>query len=293
MKIDISFVCKCGSLVKTTVPCPEPNYMAERNRDSDAYSDDSVDCEECGENYEVSIMNSFGGADVSVDGGDIQVNFDAPYYDEEDCDDDMYWREESSEQLRTLNRHLDSATDLLKIDFGQNNAFSLNVMIYGHVVAATEGFLSSVFIRTTVGSESLTRRLVETDPTFSEMKFSMSQLFKERESIKDTVASYLQKLIFHDLKKIKPMYKSVLGHDLGDIAWLFKAVSKRHDCVHRAGYDKDGNQLTFSDGETETVIQNARVLCQSIMATVTKLEVIHSAPFWTDAKAVTGGASDE
>ena len=293
MKIDISFVCKCGSLVKAIVPCPEPNYMAERNSESDTYSDDSVDCEECGENYVVSIMNSFGGADVSVDGGAIQVNFDDPYYDEEDRDDDMYWREEPSEQLRILNRHLDSASELLKIDIGQNNAFSLNVMIYGHVVATTEGFLSSVFIKTTLGSEDLIRRLVETDSAFSNMKFSMSQIFEKRESIKDTVAAHLKRLIFHDLKKIKPMYQAVLGHDLGDISWLFKAVLKRHDCVHRAGYDKDGNQLTFSESEVETLIQDVRLLCQSIMATVTKLEVTHSDPFWADSKAVTGRASDE
>lgn len=279
MKIDIAFDCKCGFLIKATVPCSEPNYMAERNRDSYVETDDYVDCKHCGENYEVLITNSFGGADVSVDGGNIEVNFDGPYYDEEDRDDDMYWREEPSEQLRILNSHLDSARDLLKIDVGQNNAFSFNVMIYGHVVAATEGFLSSVFIKTTTGSEELIRRLVETDPKFSEMKFSISQLFKERESIKDTVAVYLQNLIFHDLKKIKPMYKSVLGLDLGDIGWLFKAVSKRHDCVHRAGYDKDGKRISFDEDELVKLIQNVRVLCESIMATVTKLEENRSSPF--------------
>ena len=279
MKIDISFVCKCGSLIKATVPCPEPNFMAERNKDSYEYSDDSIDCEECGEGYEVSIMNSFGGADVSVDGGNIEVDFSGPYYDEEDRDDEMYWKEEPSEHLRILVRHLRSAQDLLEIDVGQDNAFSLNVMTYGHVVAAAEGFLSSVFIKTTINSEDLIRRLVETDPKFSEMKFSMAQLFEKRESIKYTVASYLQNLMFHDLKKVKPMYRSVLRHDLGDIGWLFKAVSKRHDCVHRAGYDKDGEPLTFADSEVAILIENVRNLGESIMVTVHKLEEEPSAPF--------------
>lgn len=252
--------------------------MAERNRDSDTYSEDSVDCADCGESYEVSIMNSFGGADVSVDGGSIDANFNGPYYDQDDADE-SYWREEPSEQLRILNRHLDSAWELLKLDVDQSNVFSLNVMIYGHVVAATEGFLSSVFIKTTVGREDLIRRLVETDPEFSKMKFSMSQLFEKRESIKDTVATYLQKLIFHDLKKVKPMYKSVLGHDLGEIDWLFKAVSKRHDCVHRAGYDKDGKPLTFAENEVEILIQNVRNMSQSIMDSVTKVEEASSTLF--------------
>lgn len=278
MKIDISFFCKCGSLVQATMPCPEPDYTAERNKDSYVEMDDSIDCEECGENYEVSIMNSFGGAAVSVDGGSIDSNFNGPYYDQDDADEN-YWREEPSEQLRVLNRHLDSAEELLKLDVGPNNVFSLNVMIYGHVVAATEGFLSSVFIKTTVGSEDLIRRLVETDPEFSEMKFSMSQLFEKRESIKDTVAGYLQKLIFHDLKKVKPMYKSVLWHDLGDIGWLFKAVSKRHDCVHRAGYQKDGDPITFAEDEVAILIQDVRNMCQSVMDSVTKLEEKHSTPF--------------
>ncbi len=252
--------------------------MAERNKDSYSYSDYSIDCEACGKDHEVSIMNSFGGADVSVDGGNIEVDFSGPYYDKDDADE-SYWREEPTKQLRILNRHMDSARELLKLDVGQINEFSLSVMIYGHVVAAAEGFLSSVFINTTIGSEDLIRRLVETDPIFSEMKFSMSQLFEKRESIKDTVAGYLHKLIFHDLKKIKPMYKSVLGHDLGDISWLFKAVSKRHDCVHRAGYDKDGNPLTFAEDELAVLIQNVRGLCQSIMVTVAKLEENHSTPF--------------
>ena len=65
MKIDFSFICKCGAVINATVPCPEPNYMAERNRDSYVETDDEVVCDECGENYEVSIINSFGGADVS------------------------------------------------------------------------------------------------------------------------------------------------------------------------------------------------------------------------------------
>lgn len=252
--------------------------MAERNKDSDSEANESVDCENCGESHEILITNSFGGANVSVGSGDTDVNFYFPYYDEDDTDVE-FWNEAPPEQLRILNMHLDSAIELLQLQVCQETSFSLNVMIYGHVVAATEGFLSSVFIKTTTTHEELIQRLLETDPKFADMKISMSELFRKRESIKETVASYLRDLIFHDLKKVKPMYKSVLRHDLGDISWLFKAVSKRHDCVHRAGYDKDGNQLTFVEGEIKALIQNVRALCTSIMVTVTELEKNQSPPF--------------
>lgn len=279
MKIDISFTCKCGERISETLPCPEPNFMAERNKDSYSENYESVICESCGTDYDVTIMNSFGGADVYVNNGDIDAQNSGPYYTEDDNDEEFYWKSESPEHYRILNDHLDSASELLKIEVNEKNRFSLNVMIYGHVVAAAEGFLSSIFIKTTVCHEELIRKLVETDPKFSDMKFTLSQLFKEREQIKDTVAKYLHDLIFHDLKKIKPMYKDVLGHDFGDISWLFKAVAKRHHCVHRAGHDKYGTPIVFAENEVLDLIEEIKQLAEDLLITKNKLEDVLSRPF--------------
>ena len=278
MKIDISFTCKCGQRILETLPCPEPDFMAERNRDSYTESYESIFCKSCGTNYDITIMNSFGGADVYINNGHINSQHSAPYYTEDD-DEEFYWKNESPEHYRILNDHLDSASELLKIEVNEKNRFSLNVMIYGHVVAAAEGFLSSIFIKTTVGHEELIRKLVETDPKFSDMKFTLSQLFKERAQIKDTVAKYLHDLIFHDLKKIKPMYKDVLGHDFGDISWLFKAVAKRHHCVHRAGHEKDGTPIVFAENEVLELIDKIKQLADELLITTEKLEDLLSNPF--------------
>ncbi len=279
MNIDISFTCKCGQEISEALPCPEPNFMAERNKDSYSENLESVVCDNCGRDYDVIIMNSFGGADVYVDNGNIDSKSSGPYYTEDDADEEFYWKNESTEHYRILNEHLDSASELLKIEVNSKNRFSLNVMIYGHVVAATEGFLSSIFIKTTVGHEELIRKLVETDPKFSNMKFTLSQLFKEREQINDTVARYLHDLIFHDLKKIKPMYKDVLGHDFGDISWLFTAVEKRHHCVHRAGHDKDGIPIIFAENEALELIDKIKHLASKLLITTNKLEDDLSQPF--------------
>jgi hypothetical protein len=42
------------------------------------------------------------------------------------------------------------------------------------------------------------------------------------------------------------MYRSVFNIDFGDIKWLFKAVIARHDCVHRAGYNKDRDEVNLN-----------------------------------------------
>jgi hypothetical protein len=279
MKIDLSFVCACGNQISETLLCPEPNFMAEKNSDSHTEHDDSVICKDCEIEYEVTVMNSFGGADVYVNNGDIEASCSSPYYEQEDDDEEWYWRDETPKHYETLNERLDSAHELLKIEVSEKNRFSLNVMIYGHIVAAIEGFLSSVFIKTTIGHEELIRKLVETDPKFSNMKFTMSQLFEKREQIKDTVAKYLHDLIFHDLKKIKPMYNDVLGHDFGEIEWLFKAVTKRHHCVHRAGYDKEGNPVEFIDGEIVELVRKIRLLAEGVKTTAERLDAELSNPF--------------
>lgn len=270
MKIDVIIPCKCGNKIESSLPCPEPDYSAEKNSDSYVETDDYLRCERCGADYDLTIMNSFGGASVSVNNGKAQVYFESPYFDEDDADE-WYWNEDISAHKKTLNIHLDAAIKLLTLQIGADTRFIQQVMIYGHVVAAIEGFLSSVFIKTTVDNDRLIRRLIETDPKFSEMKLTMSQIFREQEQIKETVSKYLKDVIFHDLKKIKPMYMSVLSHDFGDIAWLFKAVSKRHDCVHRAGYDKDGNPVSFEENEIENLIRNIRTLSERVIATTDQL----------------------
>lgn len=278
MKIDLFFTCACGNEISETLSCPEPNFMAERNRDSYTENDDVVFCESCRKEYEVIVMNSFGGADVCVENGDVEANFSSPYYEKED-DEEWYWKDETKNHYETLCERLDSSYDLLKIEIDDKNRFSLNVMIYGHIVAAIEGFLSTVFIKTTIEHEELIRKLVETDPQFSSMKFTMSQLFEKRDQIKDTVARYLHDLIFHDLKKIRPMYNDVLGHDFGDIEWLFKAVAKRHHCVHRAGYDKDEKPVQFVEGEIIELIEKIRALAELVKTTAERLDAELSNPF--------------
>jgi hypothetical protein len=278
MKIDVTVNCKCGHNIHATLPCPEPDYFADRNSDSYVESDDYLCCENCGADYELTIMNSFGGADVSANRGTANVHCGAPYFDEDDADE-WYWKDDVATHRKTLDDHLDAAAKLLALRNDHGTKFILQVMIYGHLVAAIEGFLSSVFIKTTIDSEELIRRLIETDPKFSEMKFTMSQIFKEREQIKDTVSKHLKEIIFHDLKKIKPMYQTVLGHDFGDIGWLFKAVSKRHHCVHRAGYDKDGNPVSFEDNEIEDLIAKIQALSDGVIEATRRIAIELDDPF--------------
>jgi hypothetical protein len=108
------------------------------------------------------------------------------------------------------------------------------------------------------------RRLVENDPEFAKRKFTVQEIFAKREELKSDLSEYLKGLIFHDIAKVKPLYHSVLEVDFGDVKWLFQAVLVRHHCVHRAGYDKDGNEVNLKKQDVVTLTNQSTELVQKI-----------------------------
>ena len=111
-----------------------------------------------------------------------------------------------------------------------------------------------------------------TDPQLKDLKFDISDLLNKENLIEEHVSKYLNGLIFHNLKKIKLMFKSVLDHDFGDIGWFGKAVSIRHDCVHRAGITKERESINIKDEEISELIDNAKNLVESLEITISNLK---------------------
>lgn len=178
--------------------------------------------------------------------------------------EELEWYVKDQSQVGVFDSQIKSILNLLNVATDNETQFSLLVMLHAHTVASLEAYLASTFIHRVTNSDELIRRLVETDPVFSDMKFTMKDIYKKHEGLKLTVADYLKKLIFHRLDIIKPMYKSVLDCDFGNISWLFSAVKIRHDCVHRAGLDSNGNKVAITPESVKELVNNSRDLVQHI-----------------------------
>ena len=188
-------------------------------------------------------------------------------------DYEWYEENENKKHYQLLVDQLESVDMILELDVPEKARFSFLVMIHAHIVSTIEGYLAGVFIHQVCNSEELTRKLVESDPEFSKRKFTLREIYQEKETLKVTVASYLKDLIFHDLKKIKPMYETVLNHKFSDLSWLFKAVEIRHHCAHRAGYNKDGEKVDISVESIADLLNNVNDLAGEIDSTI---EAVHS-----------------
>lgn len=185
---------------------------------------------------------------------------------------ELEWEVEYTEQLETFNKNLEAVPRILTINPENDIGFSLLVMLHAHIVSAFEHYLSSIFISQVTNSDVLTRKLIETDPEFRNRKFTMNEIYIQHDAIKKTVAAYLKNIIFHDIQKIKPMFLEVLSYDFKDIAWLFRSILIRHDCVHRAGYDKKGEQVPITSESITELMLNCKNLAKDIDTHISRMK---------------------
>lgn len=196
-------------------------------------------------------------------------------YDELQPDkDDWYeddWGVYGKSRIQVFDEIIESSREILDVSLSDSSSRNLLVMLHAHVVTAVEAYLSSSFIEKALSTEPYMRRLVENDPEFANRKFTIKEIFTKRENLKSDLSQYLKDLIFHDIAKVKPMYLSVLQIDFGEIAWLFKAVALRHHCVHRAGYDKEGNEVCLTKESINQLIDQCETLVHAVESSLMTL----------------------
>ncbi len=204
-------------------------------------------------------------ADESTDGwSELSEAFDREhqYEDYDPYEDD--WFVEGKTRLEIFDENIAATLEILNHAVSPMHEKNLVVMLFGHVVATVEAYLSSTFIHYALSSDEYMRQLVENDPEFAKRKFTVQEIFTKKEELKNDLSEYLKGLIFHDIAKVKLLYSSVLDIDFDDPAWLFYAVITRHHCVHRAGYDKEGNEVNLRKYDVTTLINQSVELVHKI-----------------------------
>jgi hypothetical protein len=115
-----------------------------------------------------------------------------------------------------------------------------------------ETYLSDAFYQTVITDEALIERLMLTTPEFNEKKYSLSELVEWRMQTKEKISDHLFNIVWHNLAKVRCMYRDVLGVKFpDDSAAVHVAVVIRHDIVHRGGRMKNRKVHNFRDTDIE------------------------------------------
>lgn len=138
---------------------------------------------------------------------------------------------------------------------GANNKI-LTRLLFANVITAMESYLSDTIKKNVLGRPALLRRFVESNQQLKEKKFTISEVFKVVDSIESTVSQLIDETTFHNLPKTISLYKSVLDVDFPSesVSVMQKAISQRHDIVHRNGKTIKGDELDISNEDVSILI---------------------------------------
>jgi hypothetical protein len=165
----------------------------------------------------------------------------------------------------TLTESLNNIRKLLNADISEDLSNLFNMMLYVNIITALETFLSDAFIGTVIGNDQLMRTFVKSNTDFSERKLFLNDIFDRMDNLEKEIRSYLIDLIWHNLAKVKNIYKHTLDIDFPEnIKSLYKAVAKRHDIVHRSGKTKNGEPIIVTKDELEELMDNVRSFADHI-----------------------------
>lgn len=132
-------------------------------------------------------------------------------------------------------------------------------MIYANIITSLETYLSDAFINTVISDQYYIKKFIKTFKDFKNVKVEYSSIFESFEEISTTVTKTLLDIIYHNIGKVKGMFKDTLEVEFPrDLTTLGKAVSVRHDIVHRNGKDKTGKIHNISVEEINSLISNVK-----------------------------------
>lgn len=166
--------------------------------------------------------------------------------------------------LYTFGEAIDNIRQLMQISINTNLQNAMNNNLYASVITTLETYLSDTFINAVLGDNAYIRRFVETTPSFKEESLKYSDLYKTMDELPIKVKEYLINFIWHNMPKVRNMYRDTLGIEMGNISDLIKSINIRHDIIHRNGKNKDGNINVISQMDITNLISNVEIVCNII-----------------------------
>jgi hypothetical protein len=252
------------------------DYAAKNNTESYICEDYDAICDNCEERYYFSVCVSNGEGYVDFDESDKIKNIRIDVISNEEYD---HYHSEQFDAI-SANKHLfqtfkssiDNLQKLNEIDLNSNELNSiLKRQIYTGIVAAMETFLSDTMINITLSDKNLIRNFVESCPDFAKQKFELREIFIEYNKLHNTIRNVLLDTIYHDLRKVREMYRSTFKIEFPDIAEPIKCVLIRHDLVHRNGKSKDGVLLNI---DTEQVSKSIKTINLFVTGIAERLKIV-------------------
>ncbi len=254
--ITVRFTCpECGEeVVSDALGVPSPNFAAENNSDSMNYEDYEIICDNCDHCFQATVYNAMYGGEVEVEEVD-DVAVEEEFAEEEE-DYENYVFDVTPEKLTVILNEIETLSEPTRE--------YLYRQLYAGAITSMEAFLSSTLLRVVLSTDENKRKFVEKYLPYRDEQITFANIYEQMENLDTKIQETLRGLMYHNLGKIKPIYKEVLDIDLGNIGEIMKAVQIRHDIVHRSGKDKEGNLHNIKKEDVTSLVEKVSFLISAV-----------------------------
>ncbi len=123
---------------------------------------------------------------------------------------------------------------------------ALSRMAFIQQFAALEAYLADTLSQQVLDNPAALGRALTGVRTLKDIKLTLTEVAADPDIVRITVARALRSILFHDFAAVDEIWKIVLeGSIFPDPelkARMFRRVQIRHDCVHRNGRSRDGEE---------------------------------------------------
>lgn len=274
--VTVEFDCdNCGHrVISEEIGIPTPNYMAEKASDSHNENDGYAVCDECDKSFDVYVYAGYGDGYVDIDDVDDETIIVNEITDERELD---YYIEEQIDAIigslnfiDVFNKDISNLKQLNDVDLGNPELQeTLRRQIYSGAITCLEDYLSTTIIQEVLNKEEFFKNFVKTYRGIKNRKFDLSEIYEKFDKLRDIVKMELVEVIYHDLPKVKGMYRDTFQIEFPEIGELMKAIKTRHDMVHRNGKNKEGERIELTKELTSDVIDKVEKFVQDIEGKLT------------------------
>ncbi|KQX34101.1 hypothetical protein ASD04_17830 [Devosia sp. Root436] len=216
--------------------------LSERPAGSFARTPVHVVCDGCREEYFLSLDSDDAGTEVTPSDAPAFFATCRPY-----LGDDIDWDEYDppANPYDVFRRGRESLGLLLK-NGGWAKHRTFQQMVLVQHFSLIEAFLADALIGLCQREGEVLDRMVSRVDELRTAKVGLQDILKDGDIVRNRVTSYLRGLQFHNFPKADALYNIAIGTGImpkseEDRGWLGIITGLRHDCVHRNGFDKDGD----------------------------------------------------
>lgn len=236
----------CEAQVHDIIFVPSSSSLLRDEHGLSTQGEADIMCGGCTAHYRLEVRNSTGRVFAQVIGfPKVAVTCTGAVHRDELDDLHLPWDIENTpsdslvEALKDIEAVIQAADAIFYVK-------ALSRMAFIQQFAALEAYLADTLTQRVLECPKALSRALSGVDVLKDIRLSLADIAANPDIVKVTVAQTLRDLLYHNFQRVDAIWRIALEFSIfpdPDVKRrMFSCLPIRHDCVHRNGRDKDGNE---------------------------------------------------